>query len=95
MTEFVVELYVSKTNCAAIEAGWECLNRAAAELAAEGKPVRLMRSIFVPEDETCFVLIEATTAETAREIARRAALPVERVVEATVDLTNSDEREKT
>jgi Protein of unknown function (DUF4242) len=87
MTEFLVELYVSKTDREAIEAGWEALNRAAAGLTAEGRPVRLVRSIFVPEDETCFVLVEAATAETVRETARRAALACERVVEATVDLT--------
>ena len=87
MTEFLVELYVSKTDREAIGAGWEALNRAAAGLTAEGRPVRLVRSIFVPEDETCFVLVEAATAETVRETARRAALACERVVEATVDLT--------
>jgi hypothetical protein len=95
MTEFLVELYVSKTDCACVEAEWERLNRAAAELTAEGRPVRLVRSIFVPEDETCFVLVEATAAETAREIARRAAVAFERVVEATVELTNTNGRENT
>jgi hypothetical protein len=88
MTEFLVELYVSKTNGAVVGVEWERLNRAADELTGEGRPVRLLRSIFVPEDETCFVLVEAATAETVRETARRAALPCERVVEATVDLTN-------
>jgi hypothetical protein len=94
MTEYLVELYVSKTNCAAIEAGWERLSRAAAELTDEGRPVRLVRSIFVPEDETCFLLVEARTAEVVRETARRARLACERVVEAAVDLTNPNEKEK-
>jgi Protein of unknown function (DUF4242) len=95
MTEFLVELYVSKADCACVEAGWERLNRAAVQLTAEGTPVRLVRSIFVPEDETCFVLVEATSAETAREVAQRAAVSFERVVEATVDLVNTNGREKT
>jgi len=95
MNEFLVELYVSRTNCTASAVSAERLGRAAEELTAEGRPVRLLRSIFVPEDETCFLLVEAATAETVRETARRAALPLERVVEATVDLANSNGREKT
>ena len=92
MNEYLVELYVSKTNCAAIAAGAELLGRAADELTAEGTPVRLVRTIFVPEDETCFVLVEAPTPEAVRETAQRAALPLERVVEATIDLANPIER---
>ena len=93
MNEFLVELYVSKTDCAAVAVGAERLSRAAAELTVEGRPVRLVRSIFVPEDETCFLLVEAATAETVLETARRAALPLERVVEATVDLANPNGKE--
>jgi Protein of unknown function (DUF4242) len=88
MTEFLVELYVSKTDCAAVMTGAERLNHAAAELTAEGRPVRLVRSIFVPEDETCYLLFEAVTAESVHETARRAALAPERVVETTLDLAN-------
>lgn len=95
MTEFLVELYVSKTDCAAIAVTAERLSLAAAELTAEGRPVRLLRSIFVPEDETCFLLVEAATVEMVRETARRAVLPLERVVEAAIDLANSNGREKT
>ena len=46
-----------------------------------------MRSIFVPEDETCFLLVEADTAETVHEAATRAAVPYERVL-ATAERTN-------
>ena len=80
MTEFLVELYVSKTNCAAVAVEAERLSRAAAELTAEGRPVRLVQSIFVPEDETCFLLVEAATTENVRVTAQRAALRIERLV---------------
>jgi len=86
MTEFLLELYVAKTNCAVIAVQANRLRRAAAELTAEGRPVRIVRSIFVAEDETCFVLVEAATAESVRDAATRAALPFERVAETTVDL---------
>jgi hypothetical protein len=94
MTEFLIELYVSKTNCAAVAVEADRLTRAAAELTAEGTPVRLVQSIFVPEDETCFLLVEAATTENVRETARRAALRVERVVE-TADDTTTHERSST
>lgn len=42
----------------------------------EGVPVRFLRSIFVPEDETCFCLFQAPSSEEVREAAHRAALPL-------------------
>jgi hypothetical protein len=90
MNEYLVELYVSKTNCAAVAVEAERLGRAAAELTAEGRPVRLVQSIFVPEDETCFLLVEAATTENVRETARRAALRIERVVETAADTTTHE-----
>lgn len=85
MTQYLVELYVSRTNAAAVTAGATRLNRAAAELSAEGKPVRLVRSIFVPEDETCFYLFEAGSIDVVREVAQRAGLEVEHVAETVPD----------
>jgi hypothetical protein len=91
MTEFLVELFVSKTqDSATVTAEAERLSTAADELTAEGRPVRLVRSIFVPEDETCYLLFEAGAVEHVRETALRAALPLERVVEAALDLTNHE-----
>lgn len=79
MGEFLVELYVSRTDDAAVERGAAKARRAAQRLTREGTPVRYLRSIFVPEDEICFYLYEAETAESVREAARRAELPFERV----------------
>jgi hypothetical protein len=42
--------------------------------------VRFVRAVFVPEDEMCFYLYEAASAEQVREAARRAELPHESVV---------------
>ena len=90
MTEFLVELYASKTDCDAVAAALARLHRAAAELTGERRPVQVVRSIFVPEDETCFFLVEALAAEDVRETARRASLECERVVEASPDLAYSE-----
>jgi len=68
--------------------GWQGLQalsahaRVAAErLSAEGRPVRFLRSIFVPEEDSCFLLYEGTSAEAVGEAGRRAALEIERVAE--------------
>jgi len=79
MAEFLVELYVPRTEDAAVKRGAAKARRAAQKLTREGTPVRYLRSIFVPEDEICFYLYEAETAEVVREAARRAELRVERV----------------
>jgi len=81
MTAYLVELYVSHGDAAAVRSGAERTRRAAEELTREGTPVRYVRSIFVPEDETCFHLCEAGSAEAVREAVRRAAIPFERVAE--------------
>jgi Nickel responsive protein SCO4226-like len=82
MAEFLVELYVSRIDTVGAERGARRARRAADELAREGTPVRYLRSIFVPEDETCFYLYEAATTDVVREAAERACLPVERITEA-------------
>jgi hypothetical protein len=85
MTEYLIELYVPSSEHAEIAAVTRRVEHAAAELTAAGRPVRLVRSILVPEDETCFLLVEAVTAESVRETAERAALSVDRVVETAAD----------
>jgi hypothetical protein len=52
---------------------------AAGRLKAEGIPVRFRRSIFVPEEDSCFFLYEGPSVEAVREAARRAALTIEDV----------------
>jgi uncharacterized protein DUF4242 len=82
VAEYVVELYVAREDVAALELSAERARRAAEELTREGTPVRFLRSIFLPVDETCFFLYEAASAELVREVARRAQLPFDRVAEA-------------
>lgn len=57
---------------------------AAEELSREGTPVRYLRTIFVPEDETCYLLYEAVSAEAVRAAADRAEFRFERVAEALI-----------
>lgn len=90
MTEFLIELYVSRTDHDTVSRHAERARRAAAELTREGTPVRYVRSIFVPEDETCFLLFEAGSVGAVREAAHRAALAYEHVAE-TAPFTQLDQ----
>lgn len=83
MAEFLVELYVSEIDGGAVaDSKARSARLAAEELAREGRPVRYLRSIFVPEDEICFLLYEAARVEEVEDAVRRASLQVERVAEA-------------
>jgi hypothetical protein len=66
--------------------------RAAAELAGEGRLVRYLRTIVVPEDELCLHVFEADSAETVDELGRRAEEPFDRVVAATQISPSPSER---
>jgi uncharacterized protein DUF4242 len=57
--------------------------RAASEaMTSEGTPVRYVRSLLLCDDETCFLLFEAPSAEAVGEASRRAELSYVRIVEA-------------
>lgn len=52
----------------------------------EGKPVRYIRSTFVPGEAHCMCLFEAPSADRVREVNEAAQIPFTRIVEA-LDLT--------
>jgi len=82
MPEFLLEVYAARTASSVVDEGARRARGAADSLSADGTRVRFVRSIFVPEDETCFYVYEADSVGAVREVARRAGLPAERVVEA-------------
>ena len=82
MSEFLVEAYVSRGAAPVDELRLR-----------EGSPVvRFVRSIFVPEDETCFYLFEAASIEAVREVVQRVGMQVERISEATAPGGGKDNR---
>ena len=86
MATFLIETYLSRERAADVEQQAASLEGVIAAIVAArsgARPhLRHVRSYFVADDETCFHVIEAPSAEAAREIARRAGLTVDRVVEA-------------
>lgn len=86
MPEFLAETYVPKQGQAVVDAG-ACRTRTAAEsLTQEGTLVRFVRTIFVPEDETCFYLFEASSASVVRDVGERAGVRFERIARTVPDL---------
>ena len=75
MSEFIVEVYVPRTGAIGTASV-----RAAAE--AHPSPVRYLRAILVPEDETCYLLFDAVSADDVRAVVTRAAVPFERICAA-------------
>jgi hypothetical protein len=82
MPSYLVEVYMpgSRTHEARATA---CRARVAADqLSREGVPVRYVRTTFLPDDETCFHLFEAASAEVVEEASSRAELGRARIVPA-------------
>ena len=93
MTEFLVEFYLSRTDAAALGRSVRRARLAAQEQTRQGMPVRYLRSMYLPDEETCFLLYEAESAEAARRAAALAAIAFERVSEVIGDTRTADDHE--
>ena len=76
LSRYLVELTPARNGFDDIQALAAQSRAACRELTRQGTPVRFLRSVFVPEDGTCFLLFEAATAGVVEELGRRAALRV-------------------
>jgi hypothetical protein len=85
MREYLLELYVARTDAAAMSMAARRARLAADEMTGDGTPVRCLRSIFVAEDETCFLLYEAVSADAVRKAAVRAGLTFDHVAEVVAE----------
>jgi hypothetical protein len=77
---FLVERYLNPRDRDELAVATAALRRSAQQVSADGKRVRFVRSIFVPEDETCFDLYDAVSAEVVAETAHRAGVSFDRIV---------------
>jgi Protein of unknown function (DUF4242) len=82
MPTYLVEAYMPRSHAQEARAAGRRARTAAEEVSREGTPVRYVRTTFLPDDETCFHLFEAASAEGVEEVSRRAALGRARVVPA-------------
>jgi hypothetical protein len=80
MSRYLAEVYVAHLD--EFTAVMSPVRAAARGLSREGTPVRHVRSIFVPEDQTGLLLFEAGSPAAVQQVTRRAGLHVTRVVAA-------------
>ncbi len=82
MPAYLAELYVPRTGSDGVEDAAARARTAADELRRAGTLVRFHRSIFVPVEETCFLLYEAESPESVRRAVGLAGIAFDRIVEA-------------
>jgi hypothetical protein len=83
MPSYLVETFQSRQNHRERAARQRRMRRAEDDLRIRGTDIRFVRSIHVPEDEICFLVVEATSAREAALAAEEAGLEPVRVVAVT------------
>jgi hypothetical protein len=81
LTRYVVELRRPALGWQDIHLLGNGLRAAAQELRSHGTAVRFLRTVHVPEDDSCFLLFEARSVVDVKEAVRRATPAVKRVAE--------------
>ena len=87
MPEYLVELYISRDDAAGARRLARHARLSANELTRGATATRYLRSVFVPDDETCFLFYEAVSADAVRAAGRVAQLSFDHVAEMVGDFT--------
>jgi hypothetical protein len=82
MRGFVVELYFPREDRGGADAVAASIRAALETHAHESSEVRFVNAVFVPDDETCLLFLEARSIEDLRKTLRRADLAADRIAEA-------------
>jgi hypothetical protein len=82
MASYLVEVYVPRVSRAELRSLEDRLRGAADAVSRSGTPVRHVRSVHVPDDETCFHFFEAASATAVHAAGRGAGVIFDRVAEA-------------
>jgi hypothetical protein len=78
---YLMESYLPRTQIPERAETIARVRRAARAVSARGTPVRHIRSLFIPADESWFHIFESGSPQTVRELALQADLEYERIVE--------------
>jgi Protein of unknown function (DUF4242) len=84
MTHYLVEMYLPGSGDEQVRDAETRATAATAAMRREGTAIRYLRSVFVPEDETCFHTFTADSIDAVGTAAERAELSPLRIVEARV-----------
>src|SRR5262249_18452322 len=90
--QYAGELYLPRFRNDALPEGKDRVRAAADEMTREGTSIRFLRSLFVPGDEICLLLLDGPSREAVAEVARRAGIAFERVLEVEVAADEGSER---
>ena len=82
MPTFLVETYLPRSRVADAKAIGREAGARARELTREGTQIRYVRLTLLPDDETCFHVFEAASADAVAEVCRRAGIGAGRIVSA-------------
>lgn len=80
MPSYLIEVYLPRSRADEARATARRARAAAEGLSRDGVPIRYVRTTFLPDDETCFHLFEAVSADAVEEVGRRAKLGRSRIV---------------
>lgn len=82
MTVYVVERRLIGIGPEGLAAAQEAAAAVSERFSRSGRPLRYLRSVFIPGEERSLCLFEANDVATVADGNREAGLPVERIVEA-------------
>jgi len=82
VASYVVESYLPRLSCRELSSFEQRLRRAAEIVSRNGTPVEHVRSVHIPDDETCFHFFEAASAEAVGAAGKQAGLVFDRITEA-------------
>jgi len=80
--KYLLEAYVPRGQIPEVAEHDGRLQAAAREMETEGRRIDYVGTLLIPEEEICFFLFEAVSAEDVAELSRRAAIGFERIVRA-------------
>ena len=86
MTVYMVERDLKGITMEDLAAAQKAAIETSQKFTSEGKPVRYIRSTFVPGDSRCMCLFESTSQELVQDVNETAGIPFTGIVEA-LDLT--------
>lgn len=81
MTTFIVETYLSRAGDDEPEPTIGRVRASAEAALASGAPVRYVRSMFLPADETLLLVFEADSVEVVRMVTVRAGIDADHISE--------------
>lgn len=81
MPKYLVERHLPGFTSEQVTAAAAAASMTTDAMTTEGTPVRYLRSTFIPGEDKCYCLFEASSSEIVRDANVRARLPLQRIVE--------------